>query len=288
MKAKNPQSPKCNKIQQTALRPSPAFSFFFWPNPSPSPPLQGLSPPTVDNLGEGGYNSAMEKPTAEMLEANMECYGDLTDEQKELVGRSAVLLQIGKGKTIITSASPAGQAVPCYGVLFVTKGRLRTFLISDDGREVDLFYVDPGEVSVLTASCLIRAITFEVHVTAEEDTEAVLVPISTFQKIQKENLRIENFILKAAAERFSDVMWTLQQMLFLPVQKRIAIYLHDECVRTGGDQIQTTHRQIAQALGTAREVVTRILRIMQEKHIISVSRGAVTVLDRKALLRETR
>ncbi|MDD2231393.1 MAG: Crp/Fnr family transcriptional regulator [Sphaerochaetaceae bacterium] len=223
----------------------------------------------------------MERPTVECLKEHVECYDDFTDEEKRQVAQSSFLLDIKKGDTVLTSDSP------CFGVMFIITGRLRTFLISDDGREVDLFYVDPGEVSVLTASCLIKAITFEVHVTADEDSTAILIPTSTFGKIQHENLRIENFVYRAANERFSDVMWTMQQMLFLPVQQRVAIYLHDECVRTGSCEIQTTHKQIAQALGTAREVVTRILRIMQQKHIISISRGSITVTDKKELQRET-
>ncbi|MDY4889795.1 MAG: Crp/Fnr family transcriptional regulator [Sphaerochaetaceae bacterium] len=222
----------------------------------------------------------MERPTVECLKEHVDCYDDFTEEEKVQVAESSYILKIDKDETVLTSASP------CFGVMFIIKGRLRTFLISDDGREVDLFYVDSGEVSVLTASCLIQTITFEVHVMAEEQTEVILIPTSTFGKIQHENIKIENFVLKAATERFSDVMYTMQQMLFLPVQQRVAIFLHDECVRTGSNEIQTTHKQIAQSLGTAREVVTRILRIMQEKHIIGVSRGSVIILDRKELKRE--
>lgn len=223
----------------------------------------------------------MEKLSEDFLREHVDCYDFFTQEERKQVINSAFLMKAAKDETLLTSDSP------CLGVMFLISGRLRTYLISDDGREVDLFFVEPGEVSVLTASCILRTITFEVHIQADEPSEAIVIPSSTFGDIQQENMKIENFVLKVATERFSDVMWTMQQLLFLPVQQRVAIFLHDEYIRTGSTELQVTHKQIAQALGTAREVVTRILRLMTEKHIISVSRGTINILDKKELFRQT-
>ncbi len=216
----------------------------------------------------------------DFLKQHIGCWDFLTENEKTIVAEKAYLLQANDGEIVITTSSP------CLGIMFVTAGRLRTYLTSDDGKEVDLFYVEADEVSVLTASCILNAITFEVTVKAEGHVEAIVIPATTFSRIKQDNVRVENYVLQAISEHFSDVVWTMQQMLFLPMEQRIAIYLHDEYVRVGSLDVQVTHKQIAQALGTAREVITRILKIMQEKRMINVSRGSITILDKKQLLRE--
>ena len=95
----------------------------------------------------------------------------------------------------------------------------------------------------------------------------------------KNNIYLENFIYKQTAERFSDVMWAISQILFSSFDKRLASYLEDERRRSGSTAITATHDQIAKNLGSAREVVSRMLKYFEKEGLVSLSRGTVTITD---------
>lgn len=86
-----------------------------------------------------------------------------------------------------------------------------------------------------------------------------------------------------AADRFSDVMWAMQQILFMAMDKRLAIFLTDEMSKTKSDEIHMTQEQIAKYMGTAREVVTRMIKYFAEEGIVETFRGGIRILDKKKL-----
>lgn len=98
--------------------------------------------------------------------------------------------------------------------MFIEKDYLRIYIMSEDGKEVTLYRLGDGEVCIMSASCVMDDITFDVYIDAEADTEALLLPTSTFSKLRKNNIYIENYSNKMKAMRFSDAMWTMQQILF--------------------------------------------------------------------------
>ncbi|NLU51319.1 MAG: cyclic nucleotide-binding domain-containing protein [Clostridiaceae bacterium] len=101
----------------------------------------------------------------------------------------------------------------CVGVLIIKSGGLRVYILSEDGREVTLFRLSSGDTCILSASCILNSITFEVHIDAEAETEAYLINIRTFSKLCEQNVYVQNFAYKNAIERFSDVMWAMEQIL---------------------------------------------------------------------------
>lgn len=171
----------------------------------------------------------------------------------------------------------------CVGVIFVTKGRLRVYIMSDEGKEVTLYRVESGEVCIMSASCVMTEITFDVYVDSETQTEAVVLPSSTFAKLMNSNIYFENFANKLKAQRFSDVMWTMQQILFYSFDKRLAIFLYDELVKSG-PIVTYSHMEIAQYLGSAREVVSRMLKYFENEGIVRISRKEVEIIDKKKLM----
>lgn len=136
---------------------------------------------------------------------------------------------------------------------------------------------------MLSASCVLSAITFDVFVDAEEDSECCVVSGPAFAAVSERNPDIRIFALETAVSRFSDVMWVMQQILFMSMDKRRAIFLSDEAVRTGSDVIALTQGQIARYMGSAREVVSRMLKYFAGEGIVEVSRGGITILDKKRL-----
>ena len=130
-------------------------------------------------------------------------------------------------------------------------------MLSEEGKEITLYRLGAGDMCVLSASCVLSAITFDVHVDAEEDSEVLLVGSHFFSGLAERNIYVECFAYKIATERFSDVMWAMQQILFMSMDKRLAVFLWDELSKSGDDIIRITHEQTARYIGSAREVVTR-------------------------------
>ena len=200
----------------------------------------------------------------------------LTDNEKNLLSDNIVRVNYNKGYKIHSSDSE------CIGVLIVESGQLRTYIISEDGREVTLYRLNPSDVCVMSASCILKSITFDVHIDAEKDTSVYLLNVNIFSKLYN-NIYVENFMHKNATEKFSDVMWAMEQILFMKLDERLAIFLYDEITATKSDEIKLTQEQIAKYIGSAREVVSRMLKVFQNEGILELSRGSIRIINKDKL-----
>lgn len=183
---------------------------------------------------------------------------------------------------------PAGANIhraeqDCIGVILVKTGALRTYMLSEEGKEITLYRLYAGDVCILSASCILHNITFDVYMDAETNCEILLINAPAFAHLQNANLQVENFALKIAADRFSDVMWAMQEILFRRFDARLAEFLLTETARNGTDEIKLTHEQIAKYLGSAREVVSRMLKYFEGEGMVRLSRGGLAVLDKQKL-----
>jgi CRP/FNR family transcriptional regulator len=169
------------------------------------------------------------------------------------------------------------------GMLILLSGTLRVYMLSEEGREITLYRLYEGDVCALSVSCILEHITFDIHIDAETDCELLLINIQTISSLIAGNVYVENFTYKHATDRFSDVMWAMQQILFMGFDKRLAVFLIDEAAKTGGDVIKATHEQIARYIGSAREVVTRMLGLFAQDGIVELSRGEIRILDKAKL-----
>ena len=136
---------------------------------------------------------------------------------------------------------------------------------------------------MLSASCVLSAITFDVYVEAEEPTECYQIMPQAFNELYERIPAVKIFALETAVTRFSDVMWIMQQIMFMSMDKRLAIFLLDEMNASGSDTITLTHEQIARHLGTAREVVSRVLKAMAADGMLEVARKGIRITDKKKL-----
>lgn len=175
----------------------------------------------------------------------------------------------------------------CSGVIFVRSGSLRLSIMSDEGKDITLYRLHQRDMCMLSASCVLQTITFDVFINAEEDSECYVISGPAFAAVSERNPSIKIFALETAVSRFSDVMWVMQQILFMSMDKRLAIFLSDESARTGSDIITLTHGQIARYMGSAREVVSRMLKYFASEGIVEVLRGGVKILDKKRLRKLT-
>ena len=171
----------------------------------------------------------------------------------------------------------------CSGLYIVKSGKLRLYMLSDEGKQITLYRLGPGDICMLSASCVLQSITFDVYVDAEISSECYVVSGQAFKNLSERVLEVKNFALETAVERFSDVMWVMQQIVFMSLDKRLAIFLLDEVAETKSDTILLTHEEIARHLGTAREVITRMLRHFSEDGIVEVSRKGIFICDKNKL-----
>ncbi len=200
----------------------------------------------------------------------------ISDAEKDYICKNSYMLTYPKGKNIHNGEE-------CSGVILVRSGCLRLYMMSEEGKDITLYRLHRGDLCMLSASCVLEAVTFDVFVDAEEDSECCVISGPAFAAVSGKNPDIRIFALETAVSRFSDVMWVMQQILFMSMDRRLAIFLSDEAARTGSDTIALTHGQIARYMGSAREVVSRMLKYFSGEGIVEVSRGGVTILDKKRL-----
>ena len=197
--------------------------------------------------------------------------------EKERILRSAAEARYEKGAMIQRSD------LECKGAILVLSGVLRVYIVSDEGREVTLFRIHAGETCVLSASCLLDSIQFDILIEAAETARTIVIPANVLRPIMDSNPYVGLYLYKQTAERFSDVMWMLQQILFLGADRRVAIFLWDEMARRDQPVLHMTHDEIARNIGSAREVVSKVLKYLSEEGAVALKRGRVEIRDKEKL-----
>ena len=212
-----------------------------------------------------------------LLESSFPFWDKMTESDRETFLRSSQYVSFKKDTNIHNGNE-------CTGVILVCRGSIRMYLLSEDGKEITLHRMFPGDMCMLSASCVLDAITFDVFVDAEEDSECVIVGGCAYEDVSRRIPEAKIFALETAVSRFSDIMWLMQQILFMSMDKRLAIFLLDEIAQNGGDTVKLTHEQIAKYMGSAREVVSRMLKYFAGEGIITSSRSdGIKILDKKRL-----
>ena len=171
----------------------------------------------------------------------------------------------------------------CVGLLLVKSGRLRVFILSEDGREITLYRLLPGEICLFSASCMMPQIAFAVTVTAEAPSEVLVLPPDVYKAVMAESAPLANFTNELIAARFSDVMWLIEQILWKSFDRRLAAFLLAEAKLEHSATLHLTHEAIANHMGTAREVVTRMLRYFQGEGWVKLARGTLQLTDEPSL-----
>ena len=165
------------------------------------------------------------------------------------------------------------------GLLLLKSGQLRAYILSDEGREITLYRLFDRDMCLLSASCIMRSIQFEVIIEAEKDTDLWVIPPHVYRNVMAESAAVANYTNELMATRFSDVMWLVEQILWKSLDKRVAAFLLEETSIEGTDELKITHETIANHLGTHREVITRMLRYFQSEGMVRLSRGVIAVTD---------
>lgn len=213
----------------------------------------------------------------DLLKQNLSFWDKISENEQKLIIENTVLLKYSPGKNIYSYREES------IGVLIVKSGELRAYMVSKDGKNITLYRLKSGHVCILSASSLFKNITFDVNIDAETESEILLINPLIFSKMTEENIYVENFSLKTLTDKFSNVMWAMEQMLFMNFNQRLAIFLLNELENKNSLEIHLTHEQIAKYVGSVREVVSRILKDFKNKGIIKIDRGNVKIVNKEKL-----
>ena len=200
-------------------------------------------------------------------------YDRLTPEQQALLQRTVISRRIPAG-TVVHNGS-----LDCSGLLIVCSGQLRAYILSDEGREITLYRLFEHDCCLFTASCMLKSIQFEVTIETEKETEVLTIPPHIFNQLMQQSLPMSNFVNELMSSRFSEVMWLMEQVMWKSFDKRLALFLTEESRLEGTKLLKMTHEKIANHMGTAREVVTRMLRYFQSENLVKLTRGAIELVD---------
>ncbi len=218
-----------------------------------------------------------EKDLVYYLKENVTVWDKLTPSQKDDLSQSSIINCYQKNDNL------HGKESGCIGTMFIINGRLRVYVLSEEGKEVTLYRLYENDSCVLSASCVLANISFDVFIDAEENTEVLMINSAVVSQIMRDNIYFECYIYKAITERFSDVMWALEQILFKSIDERVATSLWDAMINSKEDVLTITHDAIAKDIGSAREVVSRMLKYFESEGIVQLFRGGIRIIDKTKL-----
>ena len=211
------------------------------------------------------------------LEDYFPIWDKLTREEQDTLKRTATKRHVSKG-TILHDGSK-----DCLGLILICSGQLRAYIVSEEGREVTIYRMFDMDVCILSASCMMQNIQFEILIEAEKDSEIWIIPAYIFMKMMDESAAMANYANDLLGGCLSEAMWLMEQIMWKSFDKRLAAFLLEESIVEETRELQMTHEKIANHMGTAREVVTRMLRYFQSEGMVKLTRGVVEIVDEKKL-----
>jgi len=201
----------------------------------------------------------------------------LTTQQQERIATASEFRKVKAG-TVLHNGG-----LDCLGLLLIRTGQLRAYMLSEEGREITIHRLFEMDICLFSASCVMPNIQFDIVIEAEKDSELWIIPACLYKDLMEESLAVSNYSHDLISSHFSELMWLVEQIMWKSFDKRLAKFLLEECVLEETTSLKITHEKIANHMGTAREVVTRMLRYFQSEGMVNLTRGAVEIVDEKRL-----
>lgn len=204
-------------------------------------------------------------------------WNKLNDDQKERLMRVTELRKVKAG-TLLHDGGPT-----CLGMLLVKSGQLRAYILSDEGREVTVSRFFERDICMFSVSCAMPDMQFDIMIETEKDTEFWVLPTCLYKNLMDESLAIANYSHSLISSHLSELMWLMKQIMWDRFDKRLAKFLIEESSLEGKNELKITHEKIANHMGSAREVVTRMLKYFQDDGMVRLTRGTIEILSEKKL-----
>ncbi len=178
--------------------------------------------------------------------------------------------RLGAGEIILRE----GQG--CGNVPFVIEGVIRVFKTSAIGREITLYRIERGQSCIISLGCGPSISAFPASVVVEEPATVAFFPIDTVRRLLSDSEAFRNYVLDQYSKRMAGVVELIEEVAFRKVDERLAQWIFEQGQRAGA--IATTHQELADHIGTSREVVSRILKDWEDRSFLELSRGSIRLL----------
>lgn len=175
----------------------------------------------------------------------------------------------------------------CKSLMLVIKGTVRVYERAGNGRELALYRVNAGEICVLTITNLLEHTAYKADAVTEDEVQVVSIPLSGFQEALAGSPDFRNFIMSTLARRLSNVMQLVEQVAFQRLDLRLACLLGQLFGSRSANRISITHQELANELGTAREVISRMLKEFEQMRCVRLHHGEIELVSQEALDRLT-
>ena len=183
------------------------------------------------------------------------------------------ILKIYKAGSVILQENAYIRSIP-----IVVKGIMRVIRTEEDGREILLYYIKAGESCIMSFLGGLHNETSKVKVEIEDDAEILFLPVDKVYLFIKEHPEWLNYIFRSYHKRFEELLETVNALAFKKVDERLLALIHKKAELTGSHTLQITHEQLAGELGTARAVVSRLLKQLEESGVVRLCRNKITLM----------
>lgn len=169
----------------------------------------------------------------------------------------------------------------CARFLLVVAGSVRVQQVAESGREIVLYRVGPGETCVLTTACLLGGEPYAAEGVTDGEVDALVLPAAAFHELLAGSEVFRRFVFRTYGRRLTQIMAVVEEVAFRRIDGRLARHLL--ALAGAADEVRVTHQELAVELGTAREVVSRQLKVLETQGLVAASRGTIRLCDRAAL-----
>ncbi len=197
--------------------------------------------------------------------------GAMADGPRQLLQKALLSAQLPAGTVIFD------EAQSCRGFPLIIDGAVRVVKVSTQGRELPLYRVTPGETCIITSSCLLGQTPYNARGVAEGDLQLALVPAGVFSDLLADGA-FRDFVFRLFSNRIADLMQLVEEVAFKKLDQRLASLLLGK-----GRIVHATHQQLADELGSVREIVSRLLKGFATQKWVNLGREQIEILDAAAL-----
>lgn len=190
----------------------------------------------------------------------------------ELIEKEAVQRTFLAGEIIMRT----GQYIKSTAL--VLEGRVKIYRENSEGGEFLMYYLGPGQACAVTMICAIQSQQSEIMAKAEEDTEVLMIPIQLMDDMMNKYKTWYQFVIMTYRNRFDELLSVIDNVAFRNMDERLEFYLKRHTDATGKKMIETSHQQIADDLNSSREVISRLLKKMEQRNLLKLHRNMIELL----------
>lgn len=186
-----------------------------------------------------------------------------------LIEKEALLRQFQAGEVVMRT----GQYIKSTAL--VLEGRLKIYREGPDGGEFLMYYLEPGQACAVSMICAMQSDTSEITAVAEEETELLMIPVHLMDDMMKDHKSWYQFVIQTYRNRFEELLNVVDHVAFRNMDERLEFYLKRYQEKTGKTKVELSHQQIAEDLNSSREVISRLLKKMEQRGLLKLNRNLI-------------